>query len=61
MYSYHTSVAASLAKRMFWMLTAALKDDLFPESGMFFSSFDSNVVFEVISGKGPLKITRYTG
>ena len=30
MYSYHRSVAASLAKRMFWLLTA-LKDDLFPE------------------------------
>ena len=30
MYSYHRSVAASLAKRMFWLLTA-LKDELFPE------------------------------
>ena len=65
MYSYHRSVAASLAKRMVWLLTA-LKDDLFPEricNVMFFSSFDSNVVFEVtwkISGKGLLKITRCT-
>ena len=30
MYSYHSSVAASQAKCMFWLLTA-LKDDLFPE------------------------------
>ena len=60
MYSYHRSVAASLAKRMFWLLTA-LKDDLFPER---IWNFDSNVVFEVIwqiPGNGLLKITRYTG
>ena len=63
MYSYHRSVAAPQAKCMFWLLTA-LKDDFFPrEFGMFFSSFDSNEVFEVIwqiSGNSLLKITRYT-
>ena len=43
MRSYNRSVAASQAKRMFWLLTA-LEDDLFPEPiWMFFSSFESGV------------------
>ena len=65
MYSYDRSVVASQAKCMFWLLTA-LKDDLFPKRiwNVPISSFDSNVVFEVIwqiSGNGLLKITHYTG
>ena len=63
MYSYYRSLAASFAKCMFGLLT--LKAIYFPrEFGMFFTSFDSYVVFEVIwqiSGKGLLKITHYTG
>ena len=43
MCSYNRSVAASQAKRLFWLLTA-LEDDLFPEPiWMFFSSFESGV------------------
>ena len=61
MCSKDRSVATSQAKCMFWLLT-----DLFPEriwNVIIFSSFDSNVVFEVIlqiSGNGLFKITRYT-
>ena len=41
MFNYHSSIAASQAKCMFWLLTA-LKTIYFPrEFGMFYSSFDS--------------------
>ena len=64
MYSYHGSVACFSGKVYVLAADGSLKTIYFPrEFGMFFSSFYSNVVFEVIwqiSGNGMLKMTRYT-
>ena len=64
MYSYPRSVAALQAAPQAKCCWRLLKTIFSPrEFGMFFSSFDSNEVFEVIwqiSGNSLLKITRYT-
>jgi len=64
MYIYHRFVACLSSKVYVLAADGSLKTIYFlREFGMFFSSFDSNVVFEVawqISGNGMLKITRYT-
>ena len=70
MYSYHRSVAASQAKGLFsvlrqcWRLLRTRTIHFPTEFGMFFSSFDSNLVFQdiwQISGNCRLKIIHYTG